>query len=180
MAFDREIDEALAERIFVRIEREGFEGDFVGVVQSASDSLLCLAALDDRVRMGGFDVLRRDQIGEFEIPAPHADFYESALRLRGERKPDPPPLDLASIASALESISRIAPLVVVHREEVEPDVCEIGQVVALESDRFCLREIDPDADWVEDVAEYPYDEVTRLGFGGDYEAALALVAGLLS
>ncbi len=180
MAFDRELEEAVSERLFVRIERDGYEGDFVGIVQAESDVLVCLASLDDRVHLGGFDILRREQISLFEIPAPHAEFYESALRLRGEHKPDPPPVDLTSIKSALESVSQIAPLVVVHREAVDPDGCEIGQVAALEADRFHLREIDPDADWEDEVGVYPYAEVTRLGFAGGYEASLALVAGLLS
>ncbi len=172
--------EAQAERRFVRIECEAFDGEFVGIVQSIGEELVCVAILDDRVRMGGVDILRLEDVSDVELPAPHADFYESALRLRGEALPEPDAIDVSSWRSVLEAVANLAPLAVIHREEVEPDICEIGQLVGFEAAHFELREIDPDADWDEEITRIPYEELTRVGYGGDYEAALALVAGLVS
>ncbi len=182
MEFDVELGEALSERILVRISRGEFEAtcpEFEGYVLACGESLVCIANLDDRVRFNGVDIFYRDQITALEVPAPHATFYESALRLRGDEAPAPPPVDLSSMRSVLESVSRIAPLVVVHREVQEPDVCEIGQITALDGETFQMREIDPDADWADDSTEFRYEDVSRVGFAGEYEAALALVAGIV-
>ncbi len=180
MAFEQELRDAMSERRFVRVECEAFEGEFVGLVQGLGDTLLSVALLDDRVRMGGVDVLRLEDVSDVEFPAPHVDFYESALRLRGEASPEPDTIDLSSIRTVLESVAKLTPLTVIHREGVELDVCEIGQVVEFEAEHFGLREIDPDADWYDEVTQLSYAEVTRVGYGGDYEAALALVAGIVS
>ena len=182
MKFESELRKAADENTLVRIERGDFEEscpELEGKVLSFSESIVCVAALDDRVRFNGFEIFSRDQITDIEIPAPHARFYESALRLRGEAIPQPPPLSLISMRSVLESVGEIAPLVVIHRETDEPEVCEIGQVTSFDSNTFRLREIDPDAEWDEDESEFPYDEVTRVSYGGEYEAALALVAGVV-
>lgn len=182
MEFDSELDEALVDSILVSIARDEFDAtcsELEGYVLGVSETLVSLAILDDRVRFNGIEIFGREQISDIELPAPQATFYESALRLRGDRAPEPPPLDLASMRSVLESVSEIAPLVVIHREVQEPEVCEIGQITALDAETFQLREIDPDADWVEDVSTFRYDDVTRVGFAGEYEGALALVAGVV-
>jgi hypothetical protein len=182
MEFESELNDALAENVLVLIAREQFDAtcpELEGLVFGVSDLFLSMAILDERVRFNGIEIFCRDHMSDIQIPAPHATFYESALRLRGDRAPEPPPLDLASMRSVLESISKIAPLVVIHRELQEPDVCEIGQITALDAETFELREIDPDADWVEDISEFRYEDITRVGFAGDYEGALALVAGVV-
>lgn len=182
MEFDSELNEALAEHVLASIARDEFDAtcpELEGYLLGVSDSLVSLAILDDRVRFNGIEIFRRDQISDVQVPAPHATFYESALRLRGDRAPESPPLDLSSMRSLLDSVSKIAPLVVIHREVQEPDVCEIGQITALDAETFELQEIDPDADWGEDISEFRYDDITRVGFAGEYEGALALVAGVV-
>ena len=178
--FSAALEAARQERRFVRIECEAFESEFSGIVQALGEELVAVALLDDRVRMGGVDILRLASISDVELPAPHADFYETALRLRGEVVPSPDDVDLSGWRGVLETVSGIAPLVVIHREEVEAEVCEVGQLLSLGSEDFELREIDPDADWYEEHTRIPYSELTRVGYGGDYEAALALVAGIVS
>lgn len=180
MTFDRELQQARDEGRFARIACEEFETEVVGLVHDLSAEFVSLSILDDRVRMGGVDVMRRANISEVEMPAPHVDFYESALRLRGETLPEADALDLGSMQGVIESVAKISPLIVIHRETIEPDVCEIGKLVAADAKGFQLLEIDPDADWYDDPTSLSYADVTRVGYGGDYEAALALVAGIVS
>ncbi len=182
MTIEDTLQAALDDTRLIRIEREEFEdglSELDGYVTGVGEELLCMGIVDDRVRLGGFEILWTGSISSVDAPGPHAEFYEAALRMRGESMAVPPPIELTSIRSALESVAKISPLVVVHREVEEPDVCEIGQLHECRDETFVLREIDPDAKWIEEVAEYRYDEVTRIGFSGDYEGALALVAGLV-
>ena len=72
---------------------------------------------------------------------------------------------------------RSFPLVAIHRERVNPDVCWIGRVTGVDRGRVSLLKIDPDASWDAEPKEYRLNEITRVNFGGDYENALHLVGG---
>ena len=56
-------------------------------------------------------------------------------------------------------------------------MCNIGRVVAIDRGRVSLLEINPGATWDAEPVEYPMREITRVGFGADYENALHLVGG---
>ena len=77
----------------------------------------------------------------------------------------------------LVSAGRHFPLVTVHREGIDPDVCWIGRVLGIERGRVSLLEITPDATWEEKPESFRLNEITRVNFGGDYETALHLVGG---
>ena len=84
---------------------------------------------------------------------------------------------MASTEDLLLSAGRSFPLVTIHREQVDPDVCWIGQVKRVERGRVSLLEINPDASWDAEPKDYRVSEITRVSFGGDYESALHLVGG---
>ena len=79
--------------------------------------------------------------------------------------------------SILESAGAIYPLVTIHREEAEADVCHVGQVVATNRTQVALLEIGPDARWDRKASMHALREITRINFGGSYEDALLLVGG---
>jgi hypothetical protein len=91
--------------------------------------------------------------------------------------PRKPRLKLASLGALLWSANRAFPLVTIHREKVDPDVCHIGRITALKNNRVSLLEIGPDALWDKEISDYSLKEITRVDFGGDYEKALHLVGG---
>jgi hypothetical protein len=86
-------------------------------------------------------------------------------------------VSVSSIEDLLRSAGRAFPLVTIHRESVNPDVCQIGRVVKVERGRVWLLEIDPDAKWKREPTPYRLSEITRVDFGGDYECALHMVGG---
>ncbi len=69
------------------------------------------------------------------------------------------------------------PLVAIHREEVDPDVCWIGRILEVTPELVRILEVGPDAVWETTPEEYLLKEITYVNFGGDYEDALHLVAG---
>lgn len=110
-------------------------------------------------------------------PDPYAHFAETALQKRCEHMPKKSRLSVASIEELLSSASRVFPLVTVHREPVDPDVCWVGRILSVERGRVSLLEINPDASWEEKPNHFRLSEITRVSFGGDYENALHLVGG---
>ena len=99
------------------------------------------------------------------------------LRKRGERRPKKPRVSVANIKDLLLSAGKELPLVTIHREEVDPNVCWIGRVQSVDCGRVRLLEMGPDATWEDTPEEYRITEITRVNFGGDYENALCLVGG---
>ena len=170
------ISEAIAKRQFVRIRRR-FEDTFVhGYVLAAGSRHFVVALVNDRLWYDGFECFRIKDVRAIELD-PYASFAESALRLRGQRKPRTPRLDLDSTQALLASAGALYPLVTIHREKVEPDICRVGRVVGTEAEEVKLLEIGPGAEWDEAPSTYPIKQITRINFGGGYEEALALVGG---
>ena len=76
----------------------------------------------------------------------------------------------------LLSANKHFPLVTIHLEEVDPDVCYIGKVSGVDKEFVKLMCITPDGEWEEEESFYYLKDITRIDFGGAYEDALDLVA----
>jgi hypothetical protein len=135
-----------------------------------------LALVSDRIRFDGFECFRCGDVKNLR-PDPYAAFVETALKKRSERRPKKPRVSVGSIEELLLSAGRAFPLVTIHREQVDPNVCWIGRVQGLDRGRLSLLEIGPDAKWKDSPEEYRVAEITRVSFGGEYENALHLVGG---
>ena len=110
-------------------------------VASVGADLVMFLLIDDRIRFDGFQILRiRDLRGLREEP--RAEFVETVLRRRRLRRPATPRIRLGCFGDALRSASRQFPLVAIHRERADPDVCHIGAVVEVQEHRVVLREVD--------------------------------------
>ena len=167
---------ALEARQFVRIHRRFDAFGIRGYVLAVGPTFFLLALVNDRLRYDGFECFRIADLESIERD-PYADFAEAALRARGLRKPRLPKIKLDSLSELLESAARIFPLITVHLEVTEPDICHIGQVVATNRSQVALLEIGPDAEWESEATTYRLKDITRVNFGGDYEGALHLVGG---
>lgn len=76
------------------------------------------------------------------------------------------------VEHATRDAGRHIPLIAMHREEVDPDVCHIGAVHKFRKGRVWLQEIDPAGCWETTLSDYATEEITRIDFGGGYEDAL--------
>jgi hypothetical protein len=111
------------------------------------------------------------------VPHKYSRFAEKALKLSGRRPPKKPRIKIDSIEELLLSSCRNSPLVTIHREKVDPGVCWIGRVLKVGKERVLFLEINPDAVWKRKPSAYKLSEITRVDFGGEYEAALWRVGG---
>ena len=151
---------------------------FRGYVLDIGPVFFLIALVSDRIWFDGFECFRiGDALGiRYD---PYTGFVEAALAGRGEQKPAGPDVSLASLTELLLSSNNAFPLVTIHHEESDPDVCHIGCVISVGPDRVFLHEISPDATWEESPTGHPLEGITRVNFGGDYENALHLVGSSL-
>ncbi|MCP4493063.1 MAG: hypothetical protein GY820_38060 [Gammaproteobacteria bacterium] len=178
MIIDGDLAEAMEKAILTRLERSDIEpGHFTGYVVDATDELLLFLVVSDLILFNGFSILRVCDLTSIEVPAPNFKFVEKALRIRDEEIEKAPPIDLSSITAVLESSSKVYPLVTIHWEKIDPDVCFIGHVVNVGDARLSMFDIAPGAEWDNEPTERAVLDITRIDFGGKYEDALFQVGG---
>jgi hypothetical protein len=170
-----QLREAMRERQLVRFERKFEEHNIHGYVLDVGPKFFLLALVSDRLWFDGFEIFRIADIRNLR-PDPFSDFAERALKLRNEMMPEKPSVDLSGIDQILASAASCFPLVTIHRETVDPEVCWIGKVFSVVKGRVDLLAIGPDAKWEDEPTVYRTSEITRVSFGGDYEEALRLVS----
>jgi len=154
-----------------RYEQEGERGYVVGLgmrwalIQIVSDDLT-----DD-----GFLATSLEMIAEIEIVDPDESFFPRFMEMH-PLAVRPPNVDLDDTRDLLQSAQRQFPLLNLETEHVQPGSCYIGRISSLDDEGVVLELVTPAAEWDEEE-HYPYETITRIGFGGRYEEALAIAAG---
>ena len=166
----------MVSRKFVRLTTRYDEWVVNGYVAALGPGFVMIAVVSDRIWFDGFECFRRPDIIAIEDD-PYTAFHETALVRRGEAFPPTPPVSLASIEALLQTAGQAFPLITIHCEEDDPDVCYIGRYREIVDGELVMLEVTPGAQWDTEYEHYPTAEITRVNFGGDYEDALSLVAG---
>ena len=170
------MEAAKSKKCFVRLSRRFEDSKVRGYVFDVGPEFFLLALVSDRIWLDGFECFRIRDILDVKLD-PYGEFAEAALKKLRQRRPAKPRVSVTSVESVLLSAGKLFPLVTIHRDQVDPDVCWIGRVLAVNRGRVSLLEIGPDATWDNAPTEYLLKEITRVNFGGDYENALHLVGG---
>ena len=163
-------------RQLVRFNRRFEEHTIQGYVLDVGPKFFLLALVSDRLWFDGFECFRIADVRKLR-PDPYGAFIEQALKKRGEKRPGKLRVTITSVQKILLTAGRAFPLVTIHREEIDPDVCWIGRILEVRPEVVKILEIGPDAVWETKPEEYRLAEITHVNFGGDYEEALYLVGG---
>jgi hypothetical protein len=165
----------MTERRLVRVSTR-YDDDVVrGYVVSMGPGFVMVSVVNDRVWLDGFECFRRPDIMDIEDD-PYSAFIQTALARRGEIVPDAPAVSLASIEDLLTTAGQVFPLVTIHCEQIDPEVCYIGSVNGVVDGYLVMREVTPAAEWDAEFEHHPTADITRVSFGAAYEEALLLVA----
>jgi hypothetical protein len=166
----------MRKRQFIRFRRRFEQGFVRGYVLDVGPKFFLLALQSHQIRFDGFSCFRIADAKNLR-PDPYAAFTEAALKKLKEPTPKKPRVSVASIEELLRSASKLFPLLTIHRERVDPDVCWIGKIEDILQGKVSLLEISPAAKWDRKPTFYKLNEITTVAFGGEYESALHLVGG---
>ena len=164
------------ERHLVRLSRRFEDSAIRGYVLAIGPKFFVLALVSDRLWFDGFECFRAADVLTVS-PDPYSDFAKEALKKRGQRRPRKPKIDLTSIESLLLSARLAFPLITIHQEKIDPDVCHIGRVLGVTRGQAALLAITPHATWTDQPIKLRLTDITRVNFGGDYEDTLHIVGG---
>ena len=176
-----QLTDAVAAHDLVQLERGAFDARdrrTEGVALAQGPNLVLVALLSDRIDLDGYEVLHISDITSCRREFERKAFYHSALELKKELPAKSIAVDLSSMPALLTSAQKLFSLLTIHRERLFPGECDIGRLKLHSEDAFAIHYINPSAQWRDEPGHYRYADVTRVSFGGEYEAALALVAGV--
>ena len=147
----------------------GFAIDF-------SDTLILLHQFDwDCFRLNGYTVIRDGDITRYRFLGRRGTWQSRALRHFRITPTRPGAISVASWRELIATVSRRYPLLTIHREGINPDVCYIGTVAALTERAATIKTLDCTGHWA-GRRRFRLVHITRVDFGGRYEQALALTA----
>lgn len=168
------MDKIIRSRWLVEFERKRIEKEPTrGFVLACSDMLTLLHYMNG-FYLDGYMVIRNEDVTSYRV-YDKPDYFESkAIKLK-KLKPIPQPeIEIGCWHEVLRSVSKVFPLITIHRELITTEVCQIGRLVSMTEKTFTLQEIDTDAKW-NGNRRFRFRDVTRMDFGGSYEEVLVLV-----
>ncbi|BDZ40714.1 hypothetical protein GCM10025865_32820 [Paraoerskovia sediminicola] len=172
------LERAKDEQLVVGVRRWIRGADYIeGFVVGIGARWVAVAGLAGRVRFDGFALLRLNDIQAVTIDPDPDCFTVKALRARSEWPPPSTEVELDDLRGAVTTAAAAAPTTSIFVEFDRPDICYVGSLVFVDSAVLRLLEVDPQGQWRRKARSLDPDDVTRIDFGGDYEEALALVAG---
>jgi hypothetical protein len=153
------------------------ETEWFGYVVGEGEDFLAIQCVSDRYDLDGYRVFRSADIDDVDDDFERKDLVERAMEIKQLEPRRIPWLQLTSARELVLSILEVEPLVVIEREVVCPEECEIGRV-RLDSDgTYSLLWMTTNAEWERDDRVFRYDDITQVSFGGEYETTLARLAG---
>src|SRR5262245_23249780 len=149
---------------------------FVIDVSPTFGGLLLVHRLDwDTFRLNGYSVLTMESISHYRIFDRAANWQHRAARRLQLAPKCPMGVSLQELPVSLVSIAKRYPLLTIYVEKQNPEVCYVGSLFILMGRTFTIQELDCNAEWC-GLRRFRYADVTRIDFGGGYEAALAAAA----
>ena len=145
-----------------------------GFVLACSRRLTLVHELHDFVPRG-YQVIRNRDVAAYRVETNPQSFARLAVRLLRLQPVPAPGVTVADWPAVLRSSGARFPLLTVHFEAKDPDVCYVGRFARATTRTFMLELIDSDARWIGERT-FAVAELTRLDFGGSYETALLRVA----
>jgi hypothetical protein len=159
----------------VRSRIKGAESTIGFVVDFSPDLILFQVLNTDVFLLNGYTVIRSEDVKQYRAFDKSQFWQARAVRRFGLNPVRPPGISLSSLPDLLKSIGNRYPLITVHPQRKNPEVCYIGSLLSLARSTFTINDLDSDAEW-SGPRRFRYSDVTRVDFGGGYEKALAATA----
>lgn len=170
------VEKIIKSQWMVEFERKHLdEHKLRGFVLDCSDILTLIHLMDDNFYLNGYTIIRNEDVTKYWVYDKQSYFVSRALNIKNLKPIQQPEVEIGCWHNVLSTASNLFPLITIHREEMNNEVCYIGRLVEITSRTFTLQEIDTTALW-EGNRRFRFNDVTRIDFGGGYEEVLALVA----
>ena len=169
-----DLRELAASRTLVCL-RGGREHDTVGYVAGVGARWALAQIVNANGLPDGWRALTLQAIGEIEPIDPEISYLPRLVATRPVTAMAPD-VDLDNARALMEAAARHSDVLYLEADDMPPGAFWVGRVAKLDHEGAVLRKISSAGLWDGEV-RCSYESITRVGFGGRYEEALALAAG---
>jgi hypothetical protein len=146
-----------------------------GFVLDFSDSLILLHLLEwNTFTLNGYIVIRVQDVKRQRV-FDKKDYWQSKAVKAKKLKPIRPKVSVSTLEEAIQSASRVFPVISVEKEIIRDEACWIGRPAELTPKTISIHNLNTQAEW-KGKEKFNLKDITRRAFGGGYETALALSA----
>jgi hypothetical protein len=151
-------------------------GKISGFVVDFSKSLILLQRFDwNTFQLNGYSVIHCEDIASYRFFHKNEYWQFRAIRKFKLKPKIPAGISVSSLPSLLESVAKVFPLVTIHRDKINDQVCYIGKLTSVSQKTFTIEDLNCNAEWT-GPRQFKFSDVTLVDFGGGYENALAVAA----
>gem|GEM_PF-816021 len=169
------LQSALWEKHPVRVTRRAAPKESLsGFVVGMTDAFVLLHVEDAAGwrTLDGYVALPLREVKSARVYDDHDCVFERVLALKGMAPQPQPDVFLGDLPGLLSSLNTLFPLVTLHAEYRQPDLCFIGRMAGLKKKAVAMRLLSPAARWYDDINTFRFADITRVDFGSRYEADL--------
>jgi hypothetical protein len=172
-----DIEEIIERKILVEFYRKPLQRTkLFGFVLACNDEFTFVQEFDEQIfRLDGYCIFKNDSVKSWKVYDKDEYFLNEVIRIKNIKPRAVRNVSIESWAEILRTVNESFPLIVIEREKIDNKACYIGKLDKLKKKTFYLKEINPSAEW-DDSSGYKYDDLTKVGFDGEYEKTLILVA----
>ncbi len=147
----------------------GFAVDF-------SDSLVLFHRLDtDVFCLNGYTVLRHKDVNQVRSFTNDGQWLFRAVRHYRLKPKKPAGISLNTFPDLVKSVARRYPLITLHEEKRDPNVCFIGTLVSVTKRTITIDDLNSSCEW-SGLWRQQVSDITRVDFGDGYAEALSVTA----
>jgi hypothetical protein len=168
----------LESRTLVNLRCAGEYHGTIGYVVAIGAQWALIQIVDAHGTADGFRAVKLGTLDEVEPIDEESSFLPRLLMAR----PLParsPAVGLDDTRDLVQGAQGLGALIYLVTEDMEPGAFWIGEIAALDDDGVLLEKVSALGTWA-GSEHFRYDAITRVGFGGDYAAALAAAVGVVT
>lgn len=171
-----DIDEIIERKLLVEFDRKPLEkSSLFGFVLACNDDFSLIQEFDrDSFVLDGYCVFRNKSVRKYSVYDNENYFLNEVINLKNIEPKPFANISIESWAEVLKTVSENFSLIMIEREKIDNEACNIGKLQKLKKKSFVLEEIDSSAEW-SGAYEYKFNDLTKVGFDGLYENTLSFV-----
>lgn len=146
-----------------------------GFIVDFSEELLLLHQLDvDTFSLNGYTAVQIRDVKRYG-EATRGNWYYKAASHFGVTPAHPERIELDSLSALVRSVAQRHPLITLHPERKNPDICYVGHLSSIELKRFSIHDLNSNCLWA-GQRSLKFADISRIDFADRYSQGLWVAA----
>ena len=162
------LDSLKTSKELVDIYTDRYDDSYYGFVVQYNDDYLVLESIDDDNNPDGLIVFHRENITRIRWGGNEIESTRKLIN-QSQRLKEITTIDLSSIQSILNSVQEIFGYVNISIEDIDSDVCFIGEIESMDDNSIVLHEYGTKISLDRKRILLKVEDITKVEGGGNYE-----------